>query len=41
VPPEKLNASGADALASQEVIEAAIRSHNENGAAIEVPKTWL
>lgn len=37
VPPEKMEASGAHALAGQEVIEAAIQSQMENGAVIEVP----
>ncbi|WP_299089997.1 Gfo/Idh/MocA family oxidoreductase [uncultured Metabacillus sp.] len=37
VPPEKITGSGMDALAAQEVIEAAIRSQMENGAVIEVP----
>ncbi|MFD1675277.1 Gfo/Idh/MocA family protein [Alicyclobacillus fodiniaquatilis] len=36
VAPDKIAGSGADALAAQEVIEAAIRSHTENGAPIEV-----
>jgi UDP-N-acetylglucosamine 3-dehydrogenase len=38
VAPSQMEASGADALAGQEVIEAAIRSQLENGAVIEVPK---
>ncbi|MGP4038692.1 Gfo/Idh/MocA family protein [Gracilibacillus sp. D59] len=38
VPPEQMNASGKDALAVQEVIEAAIQSHINNGAVIEVPQ---
>lgn len=38
VPPDQIEASGNDALAGQEVIEAAIRSHMENGAVIEVPQ---
>jgi UDP-N-acetylglucosamine 3-dehydrogenase len=33
---ERIEASGADALAAQEVIEAAIRSHESGGAPIEV-----
>ena len=37
VDPSQVDASGYDALACQEVIEAAIRSHRENGAVIEVP----
>jgi len=36
VAPERLSASGADALAAQEVIEAAIRSHRLGGAPVEV-----
>jgi predicted dehydrogenase len=36
VPPERIEASGADALAAQEVIEAAIRSHQLGGAPVEV-----
>ncbi|UOQ45798.1 Gfo/Idh/MocA family oxidoreductase [Halobacillus salinarum] len=36
VEPGKMEASGADALAGQEVIEAAIRSQQENGMAIDV-----
>jgi len=35
--PEKIEASGADALAAQEVIEAAIRSHQSGGMPIDVP----
>jgi UDP-N-acetylglucosamine 3-dehydrogenase len=35
--PELIEASGADALAAQEVIEAAIRSHRENGIPVDVP----
>jgi predicted dehydrogenase len=35
--PGEMDASGADALAAQEVIEAAIRSHQLGGAAVEVP----
>ncbi|MFZ4451412.1 Gfo/Idh/MocA family protein [Salibacterium aidingense] len=35
--PAQMEASGADALAGQEVIEAAIRSQLENGAVIDVP----
>lgn len=38
VAPDQMEASGADALSGQEVIEAAIRSHMENGAVIEVPQ---
>ncbi|WP_163537534.1 Gfo/Idh/MocA family oxidoreductase [Gracilibacillus sp. YIM 98692] len=38
VPPENMNASGADALAVQEVIEAAIQSQVNNGKVIEVPQ---
>ncbi len=38
VPPEQMNASGEDALAVQEVIEAAIRSQQNNGAVMEVPQ---
>ncbi|MGY4691034.1 Gfo/Idh/MocA family protein [Salibacterium sp. K-3] len=37
VKPRDMEASGAHALAGQEVIEAAIRSQMENGAVIEVP----
>ncbi|WP_077623356.1 Gfo/Idh/MocA family protein [Sediminibacillus massiliensis] len=37
VAPSEMEASGADALAGQEVIEAAIRSQQENGAVIDVP----
>ncbi|UOQ86938.1 Gfo/Idh/MocA family protein [Gracilibacillus salinarum] len=36
--PIKLSASGFDALAAQEVIEAAIASHQANGKVIEVPQ---
>ncbi|GGH75825.1 putative dehydrogenase [Pullulanibacillus pueri] len=36
VMPENIEGSGQDALAAQEVIEAAIRSHEEGGAVIEV-----
>ncbi|MGP4038687.1 Gfo/Idh/MocA family protein [Gracilibacillus sp. D59] len=39
VEPEKMEASGAHALAGQEVIEAAIQSQMANGAVIDVPKT--
>ncbi|MFB5661072.1 Gfo/Idh/MocA family protein [Alteribacillus sp. HJP-4] len=39
VDPKAMEASGADALAGQEVIEAAIRSQMENGEAVEVPET--
>ncbi|CAM4075657.1 Gfo/Idh/MocA family oxidoreductase [Paenibacillus alkaliterrae] len=35
--PEEIEASGADALAAQEVIEAAIRSHQSGGTPVEVP----
>jgi predicted dehydrogenase len=35
--PEDIDASGADALAAQEVIEAAIRSHQSGGLPVEVP----
>jgi UDP-N-acetylglucosamine 3-dehydrogenase len=38
VEPEYVAGSGLDALSAQEVIEAAIRSQNENGAVIEIPK---
>jgi UDP-N-acetylglucosamine 3-dehydrogenase len=38
VVPEEIDASGADALAGQEVIEAAIRSWKKNGAVVEVPQ---
>jgi UDP-N-acetylglucosamine 3-dehydrogenase len=38
VAPSEMEASGADALAGQEVIEAAIRSQQENGAVIDVPQ---
>lgn len=34
--PEQIEASGADALAAQEVIEAAIRSHEQGGVPVEV-----
>jgi predicted dehydrogenase len=37
--PGEIEASGVDALAAQEVIEAAIRSHQSGGAVIEVPAT--
>lgn len=37
--PEEIEASGADALAAQEVIEAAIRSHQSGGTPVEVPAT--
>ncbi|WP_059102619.1 Gfo/Idh/MocA family protein [Shouchella shacheensis] len=37
IAPEKMEASGADALAGQEIIEAAIRSQLKGGLAIEVP----
>ncbi|UOQ50377.1 Gfo/Idh/MocA family oxidoreductase [Gracilibacillus caseinilyticus] len=37
VPPADMEASGAHALAGQEVIEAAIRSQLENGAVIDIP----
>jgi UDP-N-acetylglucosamine 3-dehydrogenase len=36
--PDKIEASGEDALAAQEVIEAAIRSHQSGGQVIEVPR---
>ena len=36
IPPDDISGSGSEALAAQEVIEAAIRSHQENGAVIEV-----
>ncbi|WP_226527013.1 Gfo/Idh/MocA family protein [Metabacillus niabensis] len=36
IPPEKITGSGHEALAAQEVIEAAIRSQLENGAVIEI-----
>jgi len=36
-PPEKIEASGAEALAAQEIIEAAIRSHQNGGSVVEVP----
>ncbi|GAA3404117.1 Gfo/Idh/MocA family oxidoreductase [Paenibacillus hodogayensis] len=35
--PDEIEASGADALAAQEVIEAAIRSHQLGGAPVDVP----
>ena len=35
--PEEIEASGADALAAQEVIEAAIRSHQSGGIPVDVP----
>jgi len=38
VTPDQIEASGAHALAGQEVIEAAIRSQMEDGAVIEVPQ---
>ncbi|WEG11059.1 Gfo/Idh/MocA family oxidoreductase [Pullulanibacillus sp. KACC 23026] len=38
VSPEEVEGSGKDALAAQQVIEAAIRSHEENGAVIEIEK---
>jgi hypothetical protein len=38
VAPDQIEASGAHALAGQEVIEAAIRSQMEDGAVIEVPQ---
>lgn len=37
IPPNRINGSGADALAVQEIIEAAIQSQMKNGAVIEVP----
>ncbi|UOQ50372.1 Gfo/Idh/MocA family oxidoreductase [Gracilibacillus caseinilyticus] len=37
-PPMKLSASGLDALAAQEIIEAAIASHQLNGKVIDVPQ---
>ncbi|MBM7563228.1 Gfo/Idh/MocA family protein [Paenibacillus sacheonensis] len=37
VKPEEITASGADALAAQEVIEAAIQSHRSGGAPVTVP----
>jgi predicted dehydrogenase len=37
VEPERIDASGADALAAQEVIEAAIRSQMNGGAVVDVP----
>ncbi|MBD2867279.1 Gfo/Idh/MocA family protein [Paenibacillus arenilitoris] len=36
-PPEAVEASGADALAAQEIIEAAIRSQQSGGVPVEVP----
>lgn len=36
-PPEEIEGSGRDALAAQEVIEAAIQSQMDNGAVVEVP----
>ncbi|MCJ7842990.1 Gfo/Idh/MocA family oxidoreductase [Lederbergia sp. NSJ-179] len=36
VPPDEISGSGKEALAAQEVIETAIRSHQENGAVVEV-----
>ncbi|UOF89623.1 Gfo/Idh/MocA family oxidoreductase [Fodinisporobacter ferrooxydans] len=39
VPADKITGSGEDALAAQEVIEAAIRSQMTNGAVVEVPNT--
>lgn len=36
--PEKMEASGADALAAQEIIEAAIRSQQNGGVPVDVPK---
>jgi predicted dehydrogenase len=38
VAPGDIEASGADALAAQEIIEAAIRSHELGGQPIDVPK---
>jgi len=38
-PPDEVAASGADALAAQETIEAAIQSHEAGGAPIEVART--
>lgn len=35
--PDRIEASGADALAAQEVIEAAIRSHQTGGMPVDVP----
>lgn len=35
--PEEIEGSGAEALAAQEIIEAAIRSHQSGGHAVEVP----
>ncbi|WP_248926142.1 Gfo/Idh/MocA family protein [Paenibacillus hamazuiensis] len=40
-PPEEIEASGADALAAQEVIEAAILSHQSGGEAVDVPAAGL
>ncbi len=37
VPPAQVEGSGADALAAQEVIEAAILSHQQGGTVIDVP----
>ncbi len=37
VPPEQIEGSGAEGLAAQEVIEAAIRSHENGNVAVEVP----
>ncbi len=37
VPPDRIEGSGTDALAAQEVIEAAIQSHMTGGAVIDVP----
>lgn len=39
VSPDEIEASGADALAAQEVIEAAIRSHMNGGAVVEIPSS--
>lgn len=36
--PDAISASGADALAAQEAIEAAIRSHKLGGAPVEIPQ---
>jgi UDP-N-acetylglucosamine 3-dehydrogenase len=41
VPPEGIEASGYDACAAQEVIEAAIRSHQSGGMPVEVPSVEL
>lgn len=38
VSPEHIEGSGRDALAAQQVIEAAIRSHEKNGAVIDIKK---